>query len=602
MISAAPWGLAISGLIASAVLVGSMAALLAVYDGKPIFSWHGVNLNAIVSILSTASKATVIYTVAEATGQWKWILFGQRQRRLMDFEHIDAASRGPMGSFFLLLNPRFRGGAILRFGVLISLLAVAIDPFSQQLIQYKQGTVSLADDTVTIPLCRRYSKGSEYSTQDGFTMLNGTGQSVGVVGSAHADADFNMQSAVFAGLSLTETTLSQQLPLRCPSGNCTWEPFLSLSVCSECNNVTSQLTRQSCDNCSDLFYFINQPSAIADIRRPGTLYVLPNGLVIENFDDEMRIAMTLLGTTNSSETVSFRGMKLDTLIWGTSIIRAMSPINSSISWPDTQVDALECGLYYCVNRYESAVQNGVLNETINEVAGATRNPNSWVLLNEMYLDGVLNDTMRKSIAYDPMWSTFKRSDLMLDAGPSDRFNISQVAVDSISSFFQTQFASDTLSVNFSSNPPRQRLNGYYDALVDHYAPSMAQVLYNTAVGDIPLVFGALATSMNNALRAGADTESEAQLVRGKLGVEMTYYRIEWAWFALHGVIVTTAALFLIATMRKTRQRGIPVWKSSSLPVMSCELDVLEHATSLDEMKNTARRRTVQLEVLEGTDH
>lgn len=62
---------------------------------------------------------------------------------------------------------------ILRFGVLITLLAVAIDPFSQQLIQYKQATVFLEDDAVTIPLCQRYSKGSEYKLQDGFTSLNG---------------------------------------------------------------------------------------------------------------------------------------------------------------------------------------------------------------------------------------------------------------------------------------------------------------------------------------------------------------------------------------------------------------------------------------------
>ena len=99
----------------------------------------------------------------------------------------------------------------------------------------------------------------------------GTDQSVGVVGSAHADADFNMQSAIFAGLSLSETMLSQQLPLHCPSGNCTREPFFSLSVCSECNNVTRQLTRQSCDNCSQLFYLVNQPSAITDIRKPGSI-------------------------------------------------------------------------------------------------------------------------------------------------------------------------------------------------------------------------------------------------------------------------------------------------------------------------------------------
>ncbi|KAJ4306382.1 hypothetical protein N0V88_001182 [Collariella sp. IMI 366227] len=265
------------------------------------------------------------------------------------------------------------------------------------------------------------------------------------------------------------------------------------------------------------------------MRRLGTIYSLPNGLVLQNANEDMRIPMTLLGTANPNETVSSRQMKLDTLIWATSIIRAQSSRNSSTAWPDTQVDALECGLYYCVNHYESAVQNGVLNETVNEVAGVTRNPDSWILQNEEYLSDVLNDTMRQSIAYDPVWSTFKRSDLMLDAGvPSSRFNISQVAVDSISSFFQSHFALDLVSVNFSNNPPNQRLSGYYDELHNHYAPSVAQVFYTTAMGDIPSVFRALAASMSNALRAGADVaKSGAQLVvQGLRGVTTGYARVE----------------------------------------------------------------------------
>lgn len=81
-----------------------LAIVLDNYDGEPIFSWNGVTLNTITSILSVTIKAAVLFVVAECMAQWKWILFAQEQRPLIDFDRLDAASRGPMGSLRLLLR------------------------------------------------------------------------------------------------------------------------------------------------------------------------------------------------------------------------------------------------------------------------------------------------------------------------------------------------------------------------------------------------------------------------------------------------------------------------------------------------------------------
>lgn len=79
-----------------------MTILLIVYDEKPIFRWHGITLNAIISLLSTSNKASLLFTTAECIGQWKWILFARTSRSLMDLERVDCASRGPLGSLILL--------------------------------------------------------------------------------------------------------------------------------------------------------------------------------------------------------------------------------------------------------------------------------------------------------------------------------------------------------------------------------------------------------------------------------------------------------------------------------------------------------------------
>lgn len=91
-----------AGILASAMLLVALAALLAFYDDKAVFEWKSVTLNALVSVLSTASKASLLYALSELISQWKWIVFTSTRRPLVDFERIDAASRGPLGSLGLM--------------------------------------------------------------------------------------------------------------------------------------------------------------------------------------------------------------------------------------------------------------------------------------------------------------------------------------------------------------------------------------------------------------------------------------------------------------------------------------------------------------------
>lgn len=82
----------------------AMVVLLAVFDGRPIFNWKSVTLNTVVSVLSMSMKASLMFAVGEAIGQWKWILFSQDSRLLMDFDRIDMASCGLFGSLRVLFK------------------------------------------------------------------------------------------------------------------------------------------------------------------------------------------------------------------------------------------------------------------------------------------------------------------------------------------------------------------------------------------------------------------------------------------------------------------------------------------------------------------
>jgi len=383
-----------------------------------------------------------------------------------------------------------------------------------------------------------------------------------------AEADFSIQSAAMSGLSSLLGTISQELPFACPSRNCTWDGFDSLSVCSQCNDVSSQLRYEKLNSDSGAFLLnILDQSNPGLLAGNGTAAVLPNGHVIANLDRQSAdqsgpysaILMTFYGTGNASDTTSFRQLqgKTDTLIWSTSLLKTRSS-SPPLIWPDSNLEAIECALYYCVNHYQSAVLDGVLQEVVTPVQGAARSPLSWDPIKYPYWwsdqgNSPLNDTMLDSIGFDRRFSIIGRSDLALVSGSDDgQFNLSQTAVDSISSFFQASFAANpTWFFNIdaenstaslvNASETASRLNGYYLNATEgpQYRPSLAQALWSppSPGGNLSATFAGVAQAMTNALRAGADNSTSsssnnnnnsatASTVHGRLGQQTTYYRIE----------------------------------------------------------------------------
>lgn len=122
--------LSLSCLIATSIILKS-------YDGKPNpkMSW-GLTLNAIISILATTSKVSLLFTVSNSIGQLKWVWYlGCDSRPLIDAGIYDDASRGPLGSMILLCTRTRK--SIASVGAMLTLLAVAYDPFVQQIVSFE---------------------------------------------------------------------------------------------------------------------------------------------------------------------------------------------------------------------------------------------------------------------------------------------------------------------------------------------------------------------------------------------------------------------------------------------------------------------------------
>lgn len=156
-------------------MVVSLGALLAIvgllfaFDGKPMTHWKAIaQPNAVVSALSTLAKSSMLMVVGQGLGQLKWQHFVQRPRRLMDFEFFDNASRGPWGALEFLYHIHWRAFAGST-GAIITILAVAMDPFAQQVIQFDSRLIAAGNMTSVISASQDYDMDSRWESRENST-------------------------------------------------------------------------------------------------------------------------------------------------------------------------------------------------------------------------------------------------------------------------------------------------------------------------------------------------------------------------------------------------------------------------------------------------
>lgn len=187
-------------------------------------------------------------------------LWYRQARILADLEDLDSASRGPWGSFLLLLNIR-RGQYVIdrrsysshsdcylltsrsylaTFSALLTILALAIDPFTQQVLQFQNFLRESQNEVASIPKSNSYSA---------------TGEQYGY-GPYHLDV--TMANAVNVGLTAPPKNVSSLITTsRCTSGNCTFPTtdrasFSTLGICHSCLDIADKVKNNTDVNYTNL--------------------------------------------------------------------------------------------------------------------------------------------------------------------------------------------------------------------------------------------------------------------------------------------------------------------------------------------------------------
>jgi hypothetical protein len=142
------------GLLCSAVALIAVAAILLDHDGKQRPAWR-ISLNAVVSILSAVVTAGALYSVTHGVSQLKWTWISEKERKLVDIQTFDSGSRGAVGAMALVFHLRARYAHVFHhhnhllstsrhfaaLGAVAIVLCTGIDPFIQNVIQFRDGVI-----------------------------------------------------------------------------------------------------------------------------------------------------------------------------------------------------------------------------------------------------------------------------------------------------------------------------------------------------------------------------------------------------------------------------------------------------------------------------
>lgn len=500
-------------------------------EGKKLSDWGlSWSPNSMVSTFVNASRFLVLFVVAECVGQFGWLYYQGGARPLGELEAFDAASRGPLGSALFVLRMRAKS-VLASVGALIIIVALAMDTFAQEVLNFETRMVPVAGgaNATWLPAARRYDTNSSILTSS------------------------KMRKSIYGGFLDFETPVD----FGCLTGNCTWDAFSSLGLCSSCQDLSNAIT-PTCssdvgnETCAQLTYTLSDYNL--------TL-VLQNGSFVEQGDiNDPNARLDANGTENKIYTLvksvageAHPGGLKDPRLFEFAVAQLLVDSTAELTYNSEDLQSpswniTACAVSWCAKVYEDVeVKSGALiNSSPREVnLTASTNSSCWS-----------TSTCQEFV---PANTTTALPD-----GDDDN-------ADSTNSIFYIGVGDDSVSVrrimDFDYNIT---VSNSSDNVIDDAYTLATTMMWNT---NITASFAHIAASMTNYIRSSAATSSadddDASRILGVAYSYTTYIVVHWGWFALPAAVVGAGVLLLIicaALSARKRSEGV-LWKTSSLPLL-----------------------------------
>ncbi|KIW01028.1 uncharacterized protein PV09_07544 [Verruconis gallopava] len=534
-----------------AICMMIIVIMLSKVDGKSIPSWDlSISINAFISIFSGFAKSALLLPTAEALGQLKWTWF-RKERKMIDFEVMDAASRGALGSMILL--SKTKGITLASVGAAIILLSVPTDLFFQQIISYP--TVAIIDKGANVTLDRAviYDPSEElmYEGDTAITPWDGA-----------------MNSLVYP--YWLGSGIPWDITANCPTGNCTFDPFHTLAVDFQCKTMPSDYLEFDCKNTSGEWlstaqyqgprknpnvtscgYYLNMPNNVPQLM--SGYEVTSNGSVGEilatrffSLSDILTHEIFLGGSVNFPEVQR----PIVDFILATTPGEFIGAVNNA-----TPV-VTECEIHWVVKKLQATVVSGNLfEEAIETLQFSSNGSDPWNPDNPLNYRANYSMTLPDQFS-DTGYSTYGFSN-------TTAMKVWEIWAQIAPSTYTRPAAnnpittSDVLKIFWIYNPPH--LLKVYTSSLPWDAPANVTDHMAKAV-----------SVMNQIVRRNANSQSHRHdFATGTAIKYIVIVKVRWEWITLPLLLLVIALLFLIATIiRSSKNKDqIGIWKTSALAIL-----------------------------------
>ncbi|KAJ5531302.1 hypothetical protein N7527_004695 [Penicillium freii] len=511
-----------------------LVAFLVTINDTPYATWqYTVSPNTVVSIIVTITKAAVMVSVSSCLGQLKWNLF-QNPAPLYHMQVIDQASRGPWGSLEVLLRGIFgsKTGSLTYVGASLTVLALTVDPFAQQILTFPPRTVTTQNATV-------------------FVQTSQLWDSQASVGYGYLELQPALWTAIMSGLLQTHSPLEPQ----CKESSCKFPQFVALGMCSKCEDVTSQ-TNQKCQVPESSDFWDSHPA----FRETPTncSYQSPNNFSFE-FDGFDRMEYGFGNITYDNVTFhmyhwSSRPRKSEPIFDIQAPIVSLIEVDytnpvlytlSNVTAPPTKPLVTECAVYFCERRYSaSSYPPGTQNRRPMHVVDTQQ----LVAINVPEESPYLSST--NSVHFVP---------------PNGSATLSKNSSYSIDHQTFNSFEATMMSI----------FNSTADFGVNASTSNMLNLATILRKGNISPLLDSMSTSVTDVLRANRWGDK----ITGETVRVETFIHVRWPWIIVPVIVTLTSIALLVGTAIGSKHRKAVLWKCMVLPLLSIHL----HTTPENEI-------------------
>ncbi|KNG91084.1 hypothetical protein ANOM_000812 [Aspergillus nomiae NRRL 13137] len=538
----------------------AIIAIVRAFDGEPVPTFSGrVTLNAVVSVLGTASKCSLLYAVSQSIGQWKWVLWKTEKRRLRCIQTIDDASRGPWGSITLLTHEQC---SVLWIGAAIMVLALALDFSIQQIVRHSTVNVQIPRGSAVAKKALRINP---------------------------IWYDERFRNAVQAGLWHNHDPIPS-----CSSGNCTWDRFTSIGFCNKCEDVTSVAKMVNCT-------YTSHPQ---DLNTPIPCNVtLPYGewstVPISGISTSINLPKDIIWQVTWFGRSLNDSLRNEAMVFAHAELDVGTGINDSIRYPETQLKikhVTKCVISFCARNYNITVSHGTPAISLTEpdwgrvfvdlqaddddelTCWTPERALSNISTQEVYLPKPTNGS-----EYSICYSVFDLKSRYL-----------ALYLDSMNIFSGATYW--TGSRNSTESKWTFKDAGQVIYFEQEASSTTSRIL---ELGFEEVTKNVAASLTKDILDNSTDTVNGAVF-----GIEDRIY-FNWLWSIFPTLVLTAAVAFYIATVWASQLEGVGVWKASILPVLynGAEQNVSNghhDLTTVSKMSSVSQLTEVQLQPSDST--